>query len=358
MRNQPKKRTGKAAGTQGIGTVPGTLIYDGDEVDQRVRITLIEYNETEYFEDHFYDLAECLLHVKDNMVKWINIEGVHNIGLVEKIGKHYNIHPLTLEDIVHTDHRPKFEDYDHYVLSILKMIGYNGGIHSEQLSMILLDNTVVSFQQPDGGDAFDFVRARAKGNKGRIRRLGADYLFYALMDAVVDCYFNAIEKIGDQIDDIEEAIINEPQRESLIALYNMKRQVIFLRKQVWPLRDIVGNLLRSETPFIAPSTQLFFRDLQDNIMRIIDAVETYRDLLSGIMDIYLSTNSNKMNEVMKMLTIISAIFIPVTFIAGVYGMNFEVMPELKFSYGYFVVLAVIFVIILGQIIYFKRKKWM
>lgn len=341
-----------------IGAPPGTLFYNGEEKSIEVKITLIEFNETEYFEDSFYDLNSCLNHVKDNMVKWINVEGVHNVELIEKIGKCYNIHPLTLEDIVHIDQRPKFEDYDHYILSILKMINYKGGVHAEQLSLILLDNTVISFQEPEGGDAFDIIRTRLRLAKGRVRKLGADYLFYALMDAVVDCYFDAIEKIGDKVVKIEEEIIQEPKRESLIELYRLKREVIFLRKKVWPLRDMLSNLLRSESKFITESTQLFLRDLQDHSTRIIDTVETYRDLLSGLMDIYLSTNSNKMNEVMKVLTIISSIFIPVTFIAGVYGMNFEFMPELKSPYGYAAVCGIMLTIIVVQIIIFKKKKWM
>lgn len=341
-----------------IGAPPGTLFYNGEERDAEIKITLIEFNETEFFEDSFYDLNSCLNHVKDNMVKWINVEGVHNIDLIEKIGKHYNIHPLTLEDIVHIDQRPKFEDYDHYILSILKMINYEEGVHAEQLSLILLNNTVISFQEPEGGDAFDIIRTRLRQCKGRVRKLGADYLFYALMDAVVDWYFIAIEKIGDKVEKIEEEIIHEPKRESLIELYRLKREVIYLRKQVWPLRDMLSNLLRSESEFITPSTQLFLRDLQDHSTRIIDTVETYRDLLSGIMDIYLSNNSNKMNEVMKVLTIISSIFIPVTFIAGVYGMNFEFMPELKSPYGYAGVWAVMLTIIIVQIIIFKKRKWM
>ncbi len=341
-----------------IGAPPGTLFYNGEEVDAKIKITLIEFNETEFFEDTFYDFDSCLNHVKDNMVKWINVEGVHDTALIERIGKCYNIHPLTLEDIVHIDQRPKFEEYDHYLLSILKMIVYDTEVHAEQLSLVLLDNTVISFQEPDGGDAFDIIRTRLRQCKGRVRKLGADYLFYALMDAVVDCYFDAIEKIGDKVEKIEEEIINEPKQQSLIELYNLKREVIYLRKQVWPLRDMISNLLRSETAFITEGTQLFLRDLQDHSTRIIDTVETYRDLLSGIMDIYLSTNANKMNEVMKVLTIISSIFIPVTFIAGVYGMNFEFMPELKSPYGYGIVWAIMLTLIILQIVYFRKKKWM
>ncbi len=343
---------------QNIGAPPGTMFYNGAHKDKRIKITLIEFNESEFFEHDYYDLSECLDHVKDNMIKWINVEGVHNVEMIEKIGKLYTIHPLTLEDIVHVDQRPKFEEYDTYLLAIMKMIMYEKSVRAEQLSMILVGDTVISFQEPEGGDAFDVIRTRLRQCKGRVRKLGADYLFYALMDAVVDYYFSALEKIGDKVEDIEEEIINDPKRESLIQLYGLKREVIYLRKQVWPLRDMLSNLLRSESTLITDNTQLFFRDLQDHSTRIIDTVETYRDLLSGIMDIYLSTNSNKMNEVMKVLTIMSSIFIPVTFIAGVYGMNFDFMPELKSPYGYAGVWLVMLSVMGGLVYYFKRKKWM
>lgn len=342
---------------QNVGAPPGTMFYNGENTGAQVKITLIEFNESEFLEEEFFDFNQCLRHMKPDMVKWINVEGVHDTGLVGRIAKAYNIHPLTQEDIVHIDQRPKFEEYDNYLLSIMKMILYQEEVYAEQLSMILLKDTVISFQEPGGGDAFDIIRTRLRQGKGRVRKLGADYLFYALMDAVVDYYFTVIEKIGDKIEKIEEEIINEPGREALLQLYQLKREVIFLRKQVWPVRDMISNLLRSESEFITPNTQLFFRDLQDHSTRIIDTVEIYRDLLSGIMDIYLSTNSNKMNEVMKVLTIMSSIFIPVTFIAGVYGMNFEFMPELKSPYGYAITWIVMLSVMGGMIYYFKKKKW-
>lgn len=343
---------------QNIGSPPGTLFYNGEERNEPVKITLIEFNETEYFEDEYYDIEDCISHVKPNMVKWINVGGIHKPDLVEQIGKIYNIHPLTLEDIVHIDQRPKFEDYEHYVIAMMKMISYSTQVDSEQLAVILLDNTVISFQEPHGGDAFDIIRNRLRTAKGRVRKLGADYLAYALMDAVVDCYFTCIEKIGDKVEDIEEDIINASDKKSLLELYHLKREMIYLRKQVWPLRDMINNMIRSETQLINPSTDIYLRDLSDHVTRIIDTVETYRDLLSGIMDIYLSTNANKMNEVMKVLTIMSSIFIPVTFIVGVYGMNFENMPELKSQNGYYVVWGIMLSVIGGLLFYFKKKKWM
>ena len=343
---------------ENIGAPPGTLFYTGEQRTDRIKITLIEYNETEFFEREFFDLSDCLSHVKPNMVKWLNVEGLHKPELIEVIGKFYNIHPLTMEDIVHVDQRPKFEDYENYVVAIMKMISYTTEVKSEQLSIVLLENTVLSFQEPHSGDAFDIIRTRLRQGKGRVRRLGADYLAYALMDAVVDCYFTAIEKIGDKIEEIEEEIISETDKKSLLELYHLKREMIYLRKQVWPMRDMINNMVRSETNLINPSSDIYLRDLSDHVTRIIDTVETYRDLLSGIMDIYLSTNANKMNEVMKVLTIMSSIFIPVTFIAGVYGMNFENMPELKTQNGYFITWGIMLSIIIGLMVYFKRKKWM
>jgi magnesium transporter len=340
-----------------IGAPPGTIFYTGEQ-SGKVKITLIEFNEHEFFEQEFYDFSECTAHVKDNMVKWINVEGVHDVKLIEQIGKVYDLHSLTLEDLVHIEQRPKFEDYDHYLLTVMKMIMYDTKATSEQLSLILLKNTVISFQEPQGGDAFDIIRVRLRQAKGRVRKLGADYLFYALMDAVVDWYFNAVEKIGDKIADVEEEIIHHSDKRSLIKLYHLKREIIYLRKQVWPVRDMISNLIRTESPFITDNTQLFLRDLHDHSTRIIDTVETYRDVMSGMMDIYLSNNANKMNEVMKVLTIISTIFIPVTFIAGVYGMNFEFMPELKSPFGYAAVWVVMLTVMGGLALYFKRKKWL
>jgi magnesium transporter len=341
----------------GIGAPPGTLFYTGEQ-SGAVKISLIEYNETDFFEQEYSDWDDCLKAIEPNMVKWINVEGIHNVELIEKIGKQFNIHPLTLEDIVHIDQRPKFEDYEHYTLSIMKMIKYDNQVHAEQLSIILMDNLVISFQEPQGGDAFDIIRNRLRQCKGRVRKLGADYLAYALMDAVVDCYFNAIERIGDKVEEIEEEIIHQQDKNSLMTLYNLKREIIYLRKQVWPLRDMISNLIRSESKLITTNTHLFLRDLQDHSTRIIDTVETYRDLLGGIMDIHLTTNANRMNEVMKVLTIMSSIFIPVTFIAGVYGMNFEFMPELKSPMGYAIVWCIMLTIMLGLVIYFKRRKWL
>src|ERR1019366_1876243 len=344
--------------TKTLGAPPGTVIYQGEARTEKVKISLIEYNETEFIEKEFYDLSECLDFVNPTLVKWMNVDGIHTTELIEAIGKRFNIHPLTLEDIANTSQRPKFEDYDNYVVSIMKMLYYDTELRSEQLSVVLMDGMVISFQEVHGGDAFDIIRNRLRQGKGRVRKMGAYYLVYALIDAVVDCYFNILEKIGDDIEVLEEELIADPSKETMQQLHYMKREMIFVRKAVWPMRELVNNMERSETKLILPTTDIYLRDVHDHVIRVIDTVETYRDLLSGMMDIYLSSVSNRMNEVMKILTIITTIFVPVTFIAGVYGMNFEFMPELHSKWGYAGVWIVMLTIMILLMMYFRRNKWL
>ncbi|MFI5163809.1 MAG: magnesium/cobalt transporter CorA [Bacteroidia bacterium] len=341
------------------GLPPGTVVYSGEEQTAKVQITLIEFNEKDFLEKEFTDFDECLLHVKSDMVKWINVDGIHDTELIQKVGEKFNIHPLTLEDVANTNQRPKFEEYENYLVSIMKMLSHDSEIQSEQLSIILLDNnTVLSFQEVHGGDAFDIIRTRIRTGKGRVRKMGADYLAYCLIDAVVDLYFVILEKIGDRIEILEEDLISNPSKETVMTIHSMKREMIFLRKAVWPMRELINNFERCENKLIKKSTRLFLRDLYDHTIRVIDTVETFRDLLSGMMDIYLSSVSNRMNEIMKVLTIISTIFIPVTFIAGVYGMNFKYMPELESPYGYWITWGVMLTVMTIMIFYFKRKKWL
>lgn len=342
------------------GLPPGTIVYSGQEQSGRVKLTLIQYNEKEFFEKEFHDLSDCLPHLKADLVRWINVDGIHNTNLINAIGENFEIHPLTLEDIANSEQRPKFEDYENYLVSIMKMLYYEKELQSEQLCVLLLDNnTVITFQELEGGDAFDFIRNRIRQGKGRVRKMNADYLAYCLIDAVVDTYFSILEKIGDRIEALEEELVDNPRRTTLHQLHDMKREMIFLRKAVWPIRELISNFERSENKLIKKTTRIFLRDLYDHTIRVIDTVETFRDLLSGMMDIYLSSQSNRMNEVMKVLTIITTLFVPVTFIAGVYGMNFKHnFPEIESSYGYPAVMAFMLAIILGLLLYFKRKKWL
>ncbi|MCX6310072.1 MAG: magnesium/cobalt transporter CorA [Bacteroidetes bacterium] len=361
------------------GTPPGTLVYLGRETKNRVRITLIEYNEHEFIEKEFFDIQECFTEVRNGMVKWINIDGVHDTEILDQIGKMFNIHPLTLEDIANTNQRSKFEDFENYLVTIMKMIFEDSHLKkesddalvSEQLTIILMnDQTVISFQEADGGDVFDVIRERLRLGKGRVRKCEADYLAYALIDAVIDSYFDVLEKIGDEVEVLEDVLIDNPSPQTLHHLHHIKRQMVYFRKAVWPMRELINNLERSESPLIHENTSVYLRDAHDHAVRIIDTVETYRDLLSGMMDLYMSSVSNRMNEVMKTLTIITTIFVPLTFIAGVYGMNFQAidpvtnkvepmnMPELYSPYGYVIVWGVMIALSISLLIYFRRKKWM
>jgi magnesium transporter len=353
----PNRFTHKSNKTK-VGLPPGTIDYVGEIRDSSVTITLINYNETEYFEKDFYEFKECMTHINPQRITWINIDGVHDTKLIETIGQAYNIHPLTLEDIANTDQRPKIEEFENYIVSFMKMFYFRDKkIHQEQLGILLLENLVITFQEPNGGDAFDIIRTRLRTAKGRVRKSGADYLAYALMDAVVDCYFGVIENCSERLEVLEEELLNGSSRQQLLQLYELKRQIISLRKQIWPMRDIVNTIIRFENSLIKQDIVIYLRDLNDHIIRIIDTIESQRDLASSVLDLYLSTQSNKMNEVMKFLTVVSTIFIPATFVAGVYGMNFDNMPEIHSKNGYYVILGIMLVIIVAPLIYFKRKRW-
>lgn len=340
-----------------VGAPPGELYYTGQANAERVKLTLIQYNETEFFEQDFYDLSELVKVKRSGVITWINVDGIHKLELIEHIGKHYNIHHLTLEDIVHVESRPKFEDYDHYVVAIMKMLYYENHVHSEHLSIVLYGDTVISFQEPHGGDAFDIIRNRLRQAKGRVRKMPADYLFYVLLDAVVDCYFTVLEKVGEKVEQLDEEIIFDKHRLANLKLHDLKREVVFLRKQLAPAREMVNSIVRNETDLISENNDAYLRDLQDHIIRALDTIDSFRETLAGIMDVYLSNNSFKLNEAMKALTVISSIFIPVTFIAGVYGMNFKYMPELQSPAGYWITWAVMLTLMIGMGVYFKRKRW-
>jgi magnesium transporter len=337
---------------------PGTVEPNNAMQAENVVITIIQYNEKFIQETIITNLNELKDVTSNNLVTWINVDGIHDASVIEKIGSIYAIHPLTLEDVTNADQRAKFEDYESYIVVMMKMLHYDTELHSEQLSIILKNNLVITFQEVHGIDAFSPIRKRLKEAKGRVRRFGADYLCYALIDAVVDVYFNILEVVGDKVELIDEQLIAGPEPNTLQVLHGMKREIIFLRKAVWPMRDMIGSMERSQTELIKPSTDLYLRDVHDHVIRVIETVENYRDLINGIMDLYLSSLSNKLNEVMKVLTIISTLFIPVTFIVGVYGMNFDYMPELRSPYGYAATWVIMLAIMLSLVYYFRRKKWL
>lgn len=351
------KRKKHKAKAHNVGAPPGELYYTGEAKEEKVRLTLIQYNEKDFTEQDFFSVEELLGHMQPGFVKWINVDGIHRLNVIEELGRRFNIHPLTLEDLVHVESRPKFEDYDNYVVAIMKMLYYDNHVHSEHLGIVLFEDTVISFQEPHGGDAFDIIRTRLRQAKGRVRKMQADYLAYALIDAVVDTYFNILEKVGEKVNALDEEILETSHNRASLRLHDLKREVIFLRKQLSPAREMINNIVRNETDLIKESNDAYLRDLQDHIIRALDTVETYREMLAGITDVYMNNYSYKMNQAIKALTVISSIFIPVTFIAGVYGMNFKYMPELDSPYGYWITWGVMLSLMVGMGVYFKRRNW-
>lgn len=341
------------------GLPPGKLVYIGEDKETPVKITVIDYSADQYDQKVFSNPEDCFKYKNTLTNSWINIDGIHRTDVIEKIGTYYGINPLALEDIVNTNSRPKIDDYKDYVFIILKMLTYDRdkrALEIEQVSLILAKNYVISFQQ-DATDLFDGIRARLKDPESRTRSFGTDYLTYCLMDRVVDEYFQIIEAMGDELEEMEDEVATNPSRELLSRLNELKSASIFLRKSVWPLREVISYQLRNEVNLITQEVLPYFRDLYDHTIQVIDTTETYRDLFSDIMDVYLSTLSLKMNEVMKVLTVISTIFIPLTFIVGVYGMNFHYMPELDCHYGYFVVWGLMVLVAGGMILYFRNRRW-
>ena len=341
------------------GLAPGTLVHIGRERTEDIKITLIDYDEAGFEEKEIQNIEECSSIKKTPKVSWINISGVHDIDLIEKAGKEFELHPLVQEDIVNTGLRPKLEDFETYLFVSLKMLynkGTNGDIIAEQVSLVLGRDFVLSFQEQEG-DVFEIIRDRIRTAKGRIRKQGADYLMYALMDAIVDNYFIILEGLSEKIETLEDKLIKNPTPKTLQSIHNMKRDLLFLRKAIWPLREVISTLSKCESRLLRDSTGIYLRDVYEHMIQVIDTVETFRDMISGILDVYLSSISNRMNEVMKVLTIFAAIFIPLTFIAGIYGMNFKYMPELDWHYGYFGVLGFMGIVAIGLIFFFKRKKW-
>lgn len=351
---QVKRHSQKKAGSP-----PGTLVHIGEKKAETVRITYIDYDDQSFQEKQVKNIEECFPFKDTPTVTWINIDGIHDTDMIEKIGKHYNLHPLILEDILNTTQRPKFEDYDNHLFIVLKMLmpaGEKQLIQFEQVSIVVGHKFVLSFQESIG-DVFEPIRDRLRNSKGRIRKMDSDYLAYALLDAVVDGCFSVLETIGDTIESMEERLAKEPTEKILRQIHSLKREMIFLRKSIWPLRELISSLQRSESGLIAQSTDVFLRDVYDHTIQVIDTVESFRDIVSGMLDLYLSSISNKMNAVMKVLTIIATIFIPLTFIAGIYGMNFKYMPELEWRWSYAVVWLVMITVAGGMIIYFRKKKW-
>jgi magnesium transporter len=343
------------------GLPPGSVVHIGERKAESVRITLIDYDEANYKQQEVSEIERCFELKTTPTATWINIDGVHDTALIEKVGEHFGLHPLVMEDIVSTGQRPKFEDYEDYLFVVFRMLTYDEkkrAIDSEQISLILGRNFVISFQERVG-DVFEQVRERIKAAKGRVRKMGCDYLAYSLIDATVDNYFSVLERIGERIETLEEKLVAEPNERTLKEIHDLKSEMLYLRKSVWPLREVVNGLEKSESNLISEGASLYFRDVYDHTIQIIDTIESLRDMVSGMLDIYLSSLSNRMNAVMKVLTIIATIFIPLSFFAGVYGMNFKYMPELGWKWAYPAGFWVfIIAVVCGMLVFFRRRKWL
>ncbi|MEW6594297.1 MAG: magnesium/cobalt transporter CorA [Thermodesulfobacteriota bacterium] len=352
--------------SQKAGLPPGTPVHIGEQKASEVRVTLVDYDQ-----EHCEVVAlprpdVCALYQSKATVTWVNVDGLHQADLIEKICQCFHLHPLTIEDILNTTQRPKLDIFDDYLFLVIKTQGYNAAtrlVDTEQISFVLGKGFLVTFQEKPG-DTFEAVRARIQSNRGRIRKMGMDYLAYSLLDTIIDNYFTVLEQLGEEIEDLEEELIASPSQETLRRIHVLKREMILLRKSIWPLREVINGLMREEeTSLISDAIHPFLKDLYDHTIQVIDTVETYRDILAGMLDIYLSSISNRMNEIMKVLTIFAAIFIPLTFITSLYGMNFNTaaspwnMPELNWFLGYPFALGLMVATAASMLFYFRRKKW-
>ena len=344
-----------------VGHAPGTLVPTETVDPQPLTLTLFEYGpEMPVEQRQVHTISECFPFDPQSPVTWLRVAGSPQAENLEEIGNHLAIHPLTLEDILDTSQRPKMEDFDQYLFIELNMLLWDqdhSQIEAEQVSLIFGENYVVTFQAYEK-DVFDPIRKRLREGNSRLTRQGADYLAYALIDTIVDHYFIVLENLGEQIEFLEEELVTDPDPGTLQTIHELKRELIFLRKSIWPLREVISALERGESSLFQESSLIYLRDVYDHTIQIIDTVETFRDMVSGMLDIYLSSVSNRMNEVMKVLTIIATVFIPLSFVVGLYGMNFSYMPELKLRWGYFGVWAVIIFVVVGMLTFFRRKKWL
>ncbi len=350
-----KKRSKK------VGLSPGALVHVGTDKNHSVSIHQFRYSADTFLEGFPKNIAELQINIPgSSQVDWVHFDGIHDTSLMKQIGEKFHFHNLILEDVVNSDQRPKLDVYADVLYLVLKMPRLDPEtvrVSYEQVSLILTQTAVFSFiEDPD--DLFNPVRERIRSQQGRIRKMGADYLFYALTDIIVDSHFEIIEKMGEYIEALEEAVIADPEPSNLKKLYSLKRELLYLRKSIWGSREAIAFLSRDESPLVSKEVRLYLRDVHDHLIYMMDTLETYRDIVSGILDIYLSSQSHHMNEIMKVLTIIATLFIPLTFIVGVYGMNFDNMPELHFTYGYHATWGFMLLMTVGMLFYFKKKKWL
>ncbi len=336
------------------GLPPGTIVYTGPPRSTPVTIDCISYSPKSYSRRRVEPDA-C---APRSGVTWITVNGIHDTSVIERVGEHYGLHPLLLEDVVHTEQRPKLEEFEDKIFVVLRVLSYEQGkLTTQQLSLVLGKQFVLVFQEEEN-ELFKPLQERIENEKSRFRTMGPDYLLYTILDTVIDHYFICLEDIGETVERLNEELLHHPTSENVKEIQHLKHIAIALRRSVWPLREVISGLERQDTSLISKGTLLYLRDLYDHTIQVIDSIETLRDNLSGMLDLYLSSVSNRMNEIMQVLTIISTIFIPITFITGLYGMNFHYMPELSWRYGYFGTLGVMALIALLMLAYFKKKKWL
>jgi len=344
--------------TKKVGLPPGTLLSSGFDLNIKTKVHVIDFSETTFYEKDILSIDELRAFQQKDTTTWIDIVGASKIEFLDSVSQLFGIHKLVLEDMLNTAHRPKIEDYDDYLFLITKNIQLQEGeLFIEQISLIIGKNYVISFAE-NNATVFEGVRNRLRSGKTNLHKIGPDYLGYALLDILVDNYFIALEHIGDELDTLEENVLLGADPAQIRDIQRLRTDLLFLRKAIWPLREMLSTVERGSSELIDPQTHLYIRDVYDHVVQILDSIDTYREIVNGLMDIYLSSISNRMNEVMKLLTVISTIFIPLTFLAGIEGMNFKVMPELDWPYGYPVLLLCMALIVIGMVRFFKNKQWL
>ena len=344
-----------------VGLPAGSLVYTGERAAGKIEISLIQYDEQTFEERSITNADDCAPFRDRPGSTWVAVDGVHDAAQIEKLGECFGLHRLVTEDILSVVQRPKTEEYGEYLFLVLKMLGYDesaGKVLPEQVSIVIGRNFLLSFQEGQKSPALSLIRERLRSGRGRIRKLGTDYLAYSLLDAVVDGYFVVLDRFGDRIDLLEDQLLERPASATVEQLYQLKRELLLLHRSVWPVREVVAGLMRHESEIVRESTEPYLRDVYDHTVQAIDTIEIYREMLSEMIGIYLSSASNRLNAIMKVLTIIATIFMPLTFIAGVYGMNFRHMPELDWTYGYPLALLTMAGIGVTMVAYLRRKEWM
>ena len=342
------------------GLAPGSLVHIGDKLGEKIDLSVIKYSGENFSEQKDCTFQECLSANDPKDRTWINVDGLHDPKIIETIGKHFNVHSLTLEDILHTYQRPKYENFGEHLYIVIKALNWDEktqDIRWEQLSIIITKNTLITFGEKPG-DIFEPIRERIRKDRAHIRNQGIDYLLLSILDIIIDNYFCVLEKIGEKMDNLESIVLTNPTPEQLINVHKMKREIIYLRRATWPVREIIQSIERDQSPLLDPSHMGLVKDLHDHIIQVIETVETFRDMGMGLLDMALTVFSNRLNEIMKVLTIIATIFIPLTFFVGIYGMNFHYMPELQMRWAYPTLMGFMGTVAGLMVFYFWKKRWL